>query len=254
MNHIESMFSLAGKTALVTGAGAGIGQAIAIGLAKAGAHVLLVGRNNNLEHTAQMIRESGGDCTPFVQDLSLTDAILPFSEQVLKDYEVDILVNNAGIQRRQPAIDFSMENWDDVIRVNLTAVFAIAQAFARPMLERRRGKIINIASLSSFQGGIYVPAYTAAKSGVSGLTKAFANEWATLGVQVNAIAPGYIHTNMTDPLVHDEQRNPAILARIPAGVWGKPEDLAGAAMFLASPASDYVNGHTLVVDGGWLAR
>jgi 2-deoxy-D-gluconate 3-dehydrogenase len=167
---------------------------------------------------------------------------------------IDILINNAGITRRAPAVDFSIDDWNDVIATNLTSVFRLCQLAARPMLERGYGKIVNIASLLSFQGGVTVPAYAAAKGGVAQVTKALANEWAARGIQVNAIAPGYMATELTQALQNDATRNRQILERIPAGRWGSPEDVAGAAVFLASPASDYINGHILAVDGGWLAR
>lgn len=239
-------FSLVGKTALVTGANAGIGQAIAVGLGHAGAHVVCAGRS---------------DCSATVGMIASAESILlDFSDpmaarHVFVDRRIDILVNNAGIIRRADAVEFSEADWDDVMDVNLKALFFTSQAFARAALARKTpGKVINIASLLSFQGGIRVPSYTAAKHGVAGLTKILANEWASEGINVNAIAPGYIATNNTEALRKDPERNKSILDRIPAGRWGDPDDIAGTAMFLASPAADYITGSVLNVDGGWLAR
>ncbi|MEW9667301.1 2-dehydro-3-deoxy-D-gluconate 5-dehydrogenase KduD [Ammoniphilus sp. 3BR4] len=251
---MNQLFSLEGKTALVTGARTGIGQAIALGLAQAGANLILLGHQNNMQDTEARIKEIGGSYETVLVDLSRTDELAGKAEEIAAKFEIDILVNNAGIIRRQPAIQHSIEDWKAVIDTNLNSLFILSQQIAKPMLERRRGKIINIASLLSFQGGISVPGYTSAKHAVAGLTKALANEWAAYGVQVNAIAPGYIETNNTEALRNDEERSASILSRIPAGRWGRPEDLAGAAVYLASPASDYVTGHVLVVDGGWMAR
>lgn len=247
-------FSLAGKTALVTGANTGIGQAIAVALAEAGADIALVGRSN-AEETAQLIEAKGRKAISIKADLSSTEPLIRVLQEALQALgRIDILVNNAGIIRRDDLLDFSEADWDAVIDTNLKSLFFLSQAAARHMAERGSGKIINIASLLTFQGGIRVPSYAAAKSGVGGVTKAMANELAVKGVQVNAIAPGYIATNNTAALQADETRNRQILERIPAGRWGRPEDIAGAAVFLASPASDYVTGHILTVDGGWLAR
>ena len=252
-------FSLAGKVALVTGANTGIGQAIAVALAEAGADVAVAGRSDPAE-TVAAITALGRKALAISADFSSTEPVARVIAETLAAFgRIDILVNNAGIIRRTDAIDFSEEDWDAVVDTNLKTLFFLSQAAARTMLERgpdgqSRGKIINIASLLSFQGGVRVPAYTAAKSGVAGLTKALANEWAAKGVQVNAIAPGYIETNNTAALQADAARNRQISERIPAGRWGRPEDIAGAAVFLASPASDYVTGHVLAVDGGWLAR
>ncbi|WP_400164395.1 2-dehydro-3-deoxy-D-gluconate 5-dehydrogenase KduD [Brevibacillus sp. TJ4] len=254
MEFILDYFSLQGKTALVTGARTGIGQAIAVGLASAGAHVLLLGHRDNLGETKEKIEAAGGTYETVLIDLSEVDQIRAKIKPILEKHQIDILVNNAGIVYREPAVDYSEAEWTRVINVNLNAVFILSQEIGRGMVERGSGKIINIASLLSFQGGIFVPAYTASKHAVAGLTKSFANEWAAKGVQVNAIAPGYIDTNNTEAIRNDAKRNQSILERIPAGRWGVPEDLVGAALFLASKASDYVNGHVLVVDGGWMGR
>lgn len=238
-------FSLAGQTALVTGANTGIGQAIAVAMARAGAHVIAAGRSDCAETCAL----TGGEGL----HLDLSD---PMAMQgVLAARPVDILVNNAGIIRRADALEFSEADWDAVMDVNLKAVFFSCQAFARAALARGAGgRIVNIASLLSFQGGVRVPSYTASKHGVAGLTKLLANEWAARGINVNAIAPGYIETNNTDALRADPARNRAILDRIPAGRWGRPEDIGETAVFLASPAAAYIHGAVLNVDGGWLAR
>ncbi|GMM62342.1 2-dehydro-3-deoxy-D-gluconate 5-dehydrogenase KduD [Novosphingobium pituita] len=247
-------FSLAGKAALVTGANTGIGQAIAVALAQAGADVALAGRSEPTE-TLAAIAATGRTAISIKADLSLIDPVEGVVAQAGEALGgVDILVNNAGIIRRADLLEFSEEDWDAVIDTNLKTLFFLSQAAARGMVARGGGKIINIASLLTFQGGIRVPSYAAAKSGVGGVTKAMANELAPHGVQVNAIAPGYIATNNTAALQADETRNRQILERIPAGRWGASEDIAGAAVFLASPASNYVTGHVLAVDGGWLAR
>lgn len=241
-----SAFSLDGRHALVTGANTGIGQAIAIALAQAGARVTLAARRDCVETLARI---PGADAIrlDFADPLAARDA---FAGQ---DY--DVLINNAGTIRRADSLDFTEADWDEVMDVNLKAVFFTAQAFARALLQRTaRGAIVNIASLLSFQGGIRVPSYTAAKHGVAGLTKLLANEWAARGINVNAIAPGYIETNNTDDLRADPERSKAILDRIPAGRWGRPEDIAQTAVFLASPAAAYIHGAIVPVDGGWLAR
>ena len=248
------LFSLQEKTALVTGARTGIGQAISVGLAAAGAHVLLLGHRDNLDETKAKIEEVGGSYETVLIDLSQISQIREKLQHVLEKHQIDILVNNAGVIYREPAVDYNEQEWMRVIDVNLNSVFILSQEIGKGMVERGSGKIINIASLLSFQGGVFVPAYTASKHAVAGLTKSLANEWAGKGVQVNAIAPGYIETNNTEALRNDENRSKSILERIPAGRWGRPEDLAGAAVFLASPASDYVSGHVLVVDGGWMGR
>lgn len=247
-------FDLSGRIAVVTGANTGIGQALAVGLAGAGADVALVGRTP-ADETAGQIRSLGRRAAIIAADLSSIAPVEQVVERTVAELGgLDILVNNAGIIRRADALDFSEEDWDAVIDTNLKSVFFLSQAAARHMVSQGRGKIVNIASLLSFQGGIRVPSYTASKSGVAGLTKLLANEWAAKGINVNAIAPGYIATNNTAALQADEMRNRQILERIPAGRWGAPTDLAGAAIFLASSAADYVHGHILAVDGGWLAR
>jgi len=247
-------FDLSGRVALVTGANTGIGQAIAVALAQAGADVALVGRSA-ADETAGLVRAEGRRAILIGADLSSIAPVEGVVEQTVSDLGgIDILVNNAGIIRRADAVDFTEADWDAVIDTNLKSLFFLSQAAGRRMIEAGRGKIINIASLLSFQGGIRVPSYTASKSGVAGLTKLLANEWAAKGLNVNAIAPGYIATNNTAALQADETRNRQIMERIPAGRWGKTSDLGGAAVFLASAASDYVNGHILAVDGGWLAR
>jgi 2-dehydro-3-deoxy-D-gluconate 5-dehydrogenase len=248
------IFSLEGKTALVTGAASGIGQAIAVGFARAGADLVLLGHRNNMDETKKLVMEAGSKAEVITMDLQKVDEIKEKYQSLLSTREIDILVNNAGIIRREPAIDYSKDNWDAVMDTNINSVFVLTQEVAKSMLKRKSGKVINIASLLSYQGGVFVPAYTASKHAIQGLTKAFANEWAKYGVQVNAIAPGYIATNNTQALREDTERNASILDRIPTGRWGEPDDLAGAAVFLASSASDYVTGHTLNVDGGWMAR
>ncbi len=254
-----SAFDLTGRVAVVTGANTGIVQGIAVALAQAGADVAAVGRTP-AEETAAKVRALGRRCELVSADLS---SIAPVGDVVATVVAalggVDILVNNAGIIRRADAVDFTEEDWDAVVDTNLKSVFFLSQAAGRHMIARhretgRRGKIINIASMLSFQGGIRVPSYTASKSGVAGLTKLLANEWAAKGVNVNAIAPGYIATNNTAALQSDETRNRQIMERIPEGRWGSPEDIGGAAVFLSSRAADYVQGHVLAVDGGWLAR
>jgi 2-dehydro-3-deoxy-D-gluconate 5-dehydrogenase len=247
-------FDLAGSVAIVTGANTGIGQAIAVALARAGADVALVGRTP-AEETGAVVRAAGRRALNIKADLSTIEPIDQVIAETLSYFgRLDILVNNAGIIRRNDAVEFTECDWDDVVDTNLKSLFFLSQRAARHMITAGHGKIINIASMLTFQGGVRVPSYTAAKSGVGGLTKALANEWAGKGINVNAIAPGYIDTNNTLPLQKDPDRNQQIVARIPAGRWGRPEDIGGAAVFLASRASDYVNGHVLAVDGGWLAR
>jgi 2-deoxy-D-gluconate 3-dehydrogenase len=251
---MSNSFDLSGKVALVTGANTGIGQGIALALAEAGADLALAGRTPPLE-TAEAARRLGRRVEMIPADFSTIAPIRGVVEHMLSALgALDILVNNAGIIRRADAVDFTEEDWDAVIDTNLKSVFFLCQAAGRHMIEKGAGKIINIASVLSFQGGVRVPSYTSAKSGLAGLTKLLANEWAAKGVNVNAIAPGYIATNNTAALRADETRNRQILERIPAGRWGRPDDLGGAAVFLASRASDYVHGHILAVDGGWLAR
>jgi 2-deoxy-D-gluconate 3-dehydrogenase len=251
---MHNPFDLTGKVAVVTGANTGIGQAIALALAQAGADVAAVGRTP-ADETVAKARGLGRKAEVIAADLATIEPVgRVVAETIGKLGRLDILVNNAGIIRRADAVDFSEEDWDAVVDTNLKSVFFLCQAAGRHMIAQGSGKIINIASMLTFQGGIRVPSYTASKSGVGGLTKLLANEWAAKGVQVNAIAPGYIATNNTAALQADQARNQAILDRIPAARWGNPEDLGGAALFLASPASNYVNGHILAVDGGWLAR
>jgi 2-deoxy-D-gluconate 3-dehydrogenase len=247
-------FDLSGRVAAVTGANTGIGQGIALALAEAGADVALIGRTP-AEETAAQVRALGRRAEIVSADLSTIAPVAGVVDAVVGGLgQLDILVNNAGIIRRADAVDFTEEDWDAVIDTNLKSVFFLCQAAGRHMLARGSGKIINIASMLTFQGGIRVPSYTASKSGIGGLTKLLANEWAAKGINVNAIAPGYIATNNTAALQADAQRDKAIRERIPAGDWGRPEDLGGAAVFLASDAARYVHGHILAVDGGWLAR
>ena len=248
-------FRLDGKTALVTGAASGLGAAIAVALAEAGAAVACHGNRRPAEATAHHIRGLGAEARSFAADLSLPDgADHLFAETVAAMGAPHILVNNAGTIHRSTAETHAMDAWAQVLQVNLTSAFRLCQLAGREMLNRRQGKIVNIASMMSFQGGIRIAAYTASKGALAQTTKALANEWAARNVQVNAIAPGYFRTENTAALQQDEIRNRQILERIPAGRWGEPEDLAGAAIFLASPASDYVTGTVLVVDGGWLSR
>lgn len=249
------MFDLTGKIALVTGANTGLGQGMALALAGAGADIALIGRSEPTE-TLAAISKIGVKAHSIRADLSDADAVADIiAEAVSKLGRADILVNNAGIIKRNEAIDFTPDEWDAVMNVNLRTLFFLSQAFARHIVaEKKSGKIINIASMLTFQGGIRVPSYTASKSGVGGLTKALANEWAAHGINVNAIAPGYFATNNTAALQADEKRNAEILGRIPSGRWGHPSDMGGAVVFLASSASDYVQGITLPVDGGWLSR
>ena len=251
---MTALFDLSGKVALVTGANTGIGQGIALAFAEAGADVAAAGRSPATE-TVDKVRAIGRKAENFAADLSSVAAVQPLVDAALAEFgRIDILVNNAGIIRRADAVDFTEEDWDAVMDTNLKTLFFLCQAAGKHMIARGSGKIINIASMLTFQGGIRVPSYTASKSGVGGLTKLLANEWAAKGVQVNAIAPGYIATNNTAALQGDETRNRQIIERIPAGRWGDPGDIGGAAVFLASSASDYVQGHILAVDGGWLAR
>ncbi|MDH2425176.1 SDR family oxidoreductase [Sphaerisporangium sp. TRM90804] len=248
------MFSLEGRTALVTGTRTGIGRAIAVGLARAGADVVLHGHRDDLDEVEAEVRKTGREAWRWIADLSDVSLLGRAAGELLARHRVDILVNNAGIIRRAPAAEHSFDDWRAVMDVDLDAAFLLSKAVGVPMLERGAGKIIMIASMLSFQGGVNVVGYTAAKHAVAGLTRALACEWAPYGVQVNAIAPGYIATGNTGALRADPEREPAIRARIPAGRWGMPEDLTGAAVFLASRGADYVNGHVLAVDGGWLAR
>lgn len=247
-------FDLSGQVALVTGANGGLGQAIAVALAQAGADIVSVSRRTAVETRAQ-VKALGRRFVGIEADLSSIKPIAAVVERTRGEAGgLNILVNNAGIIRRADSVDFSEADWDAVIDTNLKSVFFLCQAAGRHMIAQGRGKIINIASMLAFQGGVRVPAYTASKSGVAGLTRLLANEWAAKGVNVNAIAPGYMTTDNTTQLREDAKRNAEILSRIPAGRWGEPSDLGGAAVFLASRASDYVNGAILPVDGGWLAR
>ncbi len=247
-------FSLTGRTALITGGNAGLGQAIAVALAQAGADIVSTARRPSAE-TGEKVRALGRGFLSIEADLSSTAPIPDIVARTLGAFgKIDILVNNAGIIRRAESVAFSEEDWDAVIDTNLKSAFFLAQAAGRHMIAQGRGKIINIASMLSFQGGIRVPSYTASKSGLAGITKLLACEWAAKGVNVNAIAPGYMTTDNTAALRADQQRNAQIMDRIPAGRWGEPSDLGGAAVFLASAASDYVHGAIIPVDGGWLAR
>ncbi|PKL83568.1 MAG: 2-deoxy-D-gluconate 3-dehydrogenase [Ignavibacteriae bacterium HGW-Ignavibacteriae-3] len=251
---MNTLFDLNGKSAIVTGSSTGLGQGMAIGLATAGADVVLVDYVDSSE-TAERISSLGRKAVTVVANLMEMSSIPLVVEKTIGEFgKIDILVNNAGIIRRTDAIDFSEKDWDDVMLLNSKTIFFLAQAVAKDMMKRKSGKIISTASLLSFQGGIRVPSYAASKGAVAQITKALANEWAQFGINVNAIAPGYMATNNTTALREDPARSKSILERIPAGVWGKPEDLQGAVIFLASSASNYVNGHVLVVDGGWMAR
>ncbi|MEZ8284872.1 2-deoxy-D-gluconate 3-dehydrogenase [Vibrio splendidus] len=248
-------FSLEGKVAIVTGCNTGLGQGIAMGLAEAGCKVVGVNRSEP-EETVEIMSAAGHAFLDVRADLLKQECIPGIIERTLAEFgQVDILVNNAGIIRREDAIEFSEQNWDDVMNVNTKTVFFMSQAVAKQFkAQDTGGKIINIVSMLSFQGGIRVPSYTASKSAVMGITRAMANEWARDNINVNAIAPGYMETNNTQALRDDVERNQAILERIPAERWGTPQDIAGPCVFLASSASDYINGYTIAVDGGWLAR
>jgi len=252
---ILDAFSLKNKVAIVTGSSKGLGQALAVGLAEAGANIVGVSRTPQLE-TEKLVRENGCEFLWIKMDMLETDDMGSIIEKTLEKFgKVDILVNNAGTIRRNPALNFTEKDWDDVLNLNLKKVFLLSQAFAKQIISQgTKGKIINIASMLSFQGGINVTSYTASKHGVLGLTRILANEWAIYNINVNAIAPGYMETELTEPLIKDEKRNTEILSRIPFGRWGKPEDLKGAVVFLASDASDYITGAFIAVDGGWLSR
>ncbi|HEU0301627.1 MAG TPA: 2-dehydro-3-deoxy-D-gluconate 5-dehydrogenase KduD [Longimicrobium sp.] len=253
---MSGLFSLTGKRALVTGASRGLGQAMAVALAEAGADVVCAStRRAGTDQAAALIHAAGRRAWQVEADHTDRASVLAMADEAERlAGRIDVLVNNAGTIRRHPAAGFPLADWDDVMAANLDSVFLLCQRLGRGMIERGAGKIINVASLLSFSGGVTVPAYTASKHAVAGLTKALANEWARHGVQVNAIAPGYFTTDNTQRLRDDPARHAEISARIPAARWGEPEDLAGAVVFLASRASDYVNGHVLVVDGGWMAR
>ncbi|MBS4535623.1 2-dehydro-3-deoxy-D-gluconate 5-dehydrogenase KduD [Clostridium sp. D2Q-14] len=248
-------FSLEGKVAIVTGCRTGLGQGVALAFAEAGADIVGVG-STILDETKNLVEKMGRKFVGVQADLKKMDSIPKVIDAAITNFgKIDILVNNAGIIRREDAIDFSEKDWDDVMDINIKIVFFLSQAVAREFIDKKTGgKIINIASMLSFQGGIRVPSYTASKSGVKGITMSMANEWAKYNINVNAIAPGYMATDNTTPLRADKERSTEILARIPANRWGTPEDLGGTAVFLASKASDYVNGFTIAVDGGWLAR
>ncbi|WP_419872006.1 2-dehydro-3-deoxy-D-gluconate 5-dehydrogenase KduD [Candidatus Pristimantibacillus sp. PTI5] len=249
------LFDLTGKTAVVTGAGRGLGAAVALGLAEAGADVALVTNSTPADKTADAVRALGRKAITIQADVSDRSKLAGIIDRTLEELgRIDILVNNAGIIRRTPASEHSYEDWQAVIDVNLNSVFVLSQLAGKHMIEQGSGKIINIASMLSYQGGINVPGYTSSKHAVAGLTKALASEWAGKGLQVNAIAPGYMSTDNTEALREDPVRSAQILQRIPAGRWGSSEDLIGPAVFLASAASDYMNGHILAVDGGWLVR
>ena len=248
------IFSLKGKVALFTGGNRGLGKAMAIGLAKAGADVAVVGRTPD-QDVIDQINACGVRGKFFQFDLEKVEAIPDLVKVVKEEFgHIDILVNNAGVQKRHKAVEFPKADWDFVLNVNMSAVFFLCQEVGRLMLAQGKGKIINIASLLSFQGGITVPAYAASKGAVAQFTKALSNEWASQGVNVNCIAPGYMDTDMNVALLADPTRSQQIMTRIPAGRWGKPEDMVGAAIYLASDASDYVNGSTITVDGGWMGR
>lgn len=251
---MTNMFDLTGKTAIVTGGTTGLGRGIAVALAEAGADIVIVDIVDD-QDTKERIAAMGNKVIQIQADLSKLESIQDVVDKTIAEFgKVDILFNNAGTIRRVPAIDFPEKDWDDVMNLNSKSVFFLSQAVARDMMKRKYGKIINTASLLSFSGGITVPSYAASKGAVAQITKALANEWAKYGLNINAIAPGYMITNNTVPLRKDTERTDSITERIPAGRWGNPEDIQGAAVFLASSASDYVNGHVLVVDGGWMAR
>ena len=253
---ILDQFSLAGKVAIVTGAATGLGRGIAVGLAEAGADIVGVYNHSEPVETRAAIESTGRELHPVQADLSSTEPIAGIVEEAVERFgRLDILVNNAGIIRRAPSVEYTEEDWDAVMNVNLKSAFFLCQAAAKQFIAQgTAGRIINIASLLSFQGGILIPSYTASKSGMSGITKLLANEWAREKITVNAIAPGYMATDATMPLLRDPVRSKALMERIPAGRWGQPEDLQGLAVFLASDASEYVNGFTIAVDGGWLGR
>ncbi len=252
---ILEKFGLKGKTALVTGSSRGLGAGISVALAEAGANVAIHGSHAAPESTQQMLRKLGADSLAVIGDVSDASVCSRLIEEVVGHFgSIVILVNNAGIIRRAPAIEHTDEDWQAVIGTNLTSVFRLTKHAGKHMLAQGSGKVINIASILTFQGGVFVPSYAAAKGGLGQLTKAFANEWAAKGVNVNAIAPGYMATDNTAALRSNPERSRQIMERIPAGRWGCTDDLAGAVVFLASSASDYVHGHILAVDGGWLGR
>jgi len=248
-------FRLDGKVAIVTGGTRGLGGAMAYGLAQAGADIVIVQRSSNETEAASKIRELGRKCETLSYDIGQLENIPKIVNDVKEKFgHIDILINNAGVQRRSPSTDFLDHDWDLVMQVNAKSVFFLCQAVGREMLDQGKGKIVNVASLLSFQGGVNVPAYAASKGAVAQFTKALSNEWASRGVNVNAIAPGYMVTDMNTALIEDEMRNEQILQRIPAKRWGRPEDMVGAVIFLASDSSNYVNGEIITVDGGWMGR
>ena len=252
---MESQLPLTGRVAIVTGASRGIGEGLAIGLAEAGADIVAISRSNEIHDLRGKIERLHCKCLTLQYDVGKAKTSTEIVRETVKQFgKVDILVNAAGITRRSPAIDFTENDWDDVMNINVKGAFFLCQAAAQDMVKRKYGKIINIVSVLSFQGGILCPSYTASKHALAGITKALANEWAQQGINVNAIAPGYINTDLTAGLHADSAREPAITARIPTGRWGQPEDLKGAAVFLSSDASRYMQGHILCVDGGWMAR
>lgn len=253
--YLTELFGLHGRTALVTGASRGLGAAMAVALARAGARVCLVGRSDNLDATSAAISTAGGEAITVVGDLLSEAGVAAVAAEAMERCDpIDILVNNAGTFVRKPALEWTAAEWDHVVDLSTRSVFLLSQRLAGPMVARGQGKIINIASVLAFQGGITVPAYAASRHALVGLTRALANEWARHGLNVNAIAPGYIDTDLLHDLKHDSERAAALLARVPAGRWGRPDDLAGAVLYLASDASRFVHGATLVVDGGWLSR
>ncbi|MDE1193233.1 MAG: 2-dehydro-3-deoxy-D-gluconate 5-dehydrogenase KduD [Arachidicoccus sp.] len=256
MDYLNNYFSLEGKTALVTGSNKGIGKSMAVALAEAGANIIGVSATfPDSSDTEKEIKQLGREFTKYNADFSSRESVYDFIKNVKNDFEnIDILVNNAGTIMREPAANHPDDYWDKVININLDAPFILAREFGKDMIARGSGKIIFTCSMLSYQGGINVPGYTASKSAVAGLVKALANEWAGKGVNVNGIAPGYIATDNTKNLMNDPVRSKSILERIPAGRWGNPEDLKGAIIYLASKASDYVNGTIVNVDGGWMAR
>ncbi|KAI9739293.1 MAG: hypothetical protein M1834_007506 [Cirrosporium novae-zelandiae] len=261
MTFIDELFSLQGQTAVVTGGTRGIGRAMALALAKAGADILLIQRDHSNQGTKEAIEKLGRKAVIYDADLSSNESVKAITPKIEKDgHTVDILLNCAGIQRRHPSEKFPDDDWSEVLQVNLTSVFTLCRDIGAHMLSkpspanRRRGSIINVASLLTFQGGITVPAYAASKGGVGQLTKALSNEWISKGVTVNAIAPGYIDTDMNVALIADKNRNRGIMERIPAGRWGKPEDFEGIIVFLAGQGSGYITGEVIAVDGGWMAR
>jgi 2-dehydro-3-deoxy-D-gluconate 5-dehydrogenase len=255
MEKIKQLFDLSGRVAFVTGGRRGLGLALCEGLAAAGVKIACVGSNPDYDELHCRVQANGGELAYFHADLADRSERSGLVDKAVDRFgRLDILVNCAGIQHRQPAVEFDLERWDTIISLMLTGVFELSQQAAKVMEGQGGGKIINIASVCSFQGGWTIPAYTAAKHGIVGLTKALANEWASKNIHVNAIAPGYFDTEMCAGIVNDPVREPKIRERIPSGRWGKPEDLVGPLLFLASDASNYVDGHVLVVDGGWMGR